>query len=98
MALSRAHATSISRQVVNVGEGSSKLGVLFNAPPLSFFDMLLVKGIRVNDFFPLLLLAHLVEGFYFLTWTCAFLLFIVMPLHWVLCLTKVWQGFSIPYV
>ncbi len=44
MALQQAHATSISRQVVIVGEGSSKLGVLFNAPSLSFFDMLLVRG------------------------------------------------------
>jgi hypothetical protein len=70
VALQQAHATSILRQVVIVGEGSSKLGVLFSAPPLSFLDMLLVRGNQVNDFFPHLLLAHLVEGFYFLTWMC----------------------------
>jgi hypothetical protein len=38
--------------------------------PLSFLDMLLVRGIWVNDFSQCLLLVHLVEGFYFLTWTC----------------------------
>jgi len=65
VALQQAHATSILRQVIIVGEGSSKLGVLFSAPPFSFFDMLLVRGIQVNDFFPSLLLAHLVESFYF---------------------------------
>jgi len=65
VALQQAHATSILRQVIIVGEGSSKLGVLFSAPLFSFFDMLLVRGIQVNDFFPSLLLAHLVESFYF---------------------------------
>jgi hypothetical protein len=44
VALQQAHATSILKQVIIVGEGSSKLGVLISAPPFSFFDMLLVKG------------------------------------------------------
>ncbi len=107
MALQQAHATSISRQVVIVGEGSPKLGVLFSAPPFSFFDMLLVKGVLlsapplsfldmllvtgiwVNDFFPCLLLAHLVEGFYFLTWMCLLsFCSLVCPFVWCFVLLK----------
>jgi hypothetical protein len=36
MALQKVHAISISRRVVTVGEGSSRLGVLLSLPPLSY--------------------------------------------------------------
>jgi hypothetical protein len=42
MVLQRAQAVSILKCVVEVSEGSSKLGVLSRGPPLSLFDMLLV--------------------------------------------------------
>jgi hypothetical protein len=35
---------SILRQAVVIGEGSSRLGILLDGPPLSLFDMLLVIG------------------------------------------------------
>ncbi len=44
MALQIAHAASISRWVVIVGEGSSRLGASLGLTPLSLVDMLHVTG------------------------------------------------------
>ncbi len=41
MALQNAHANSILRHAIVVGEGSSRLSVLSRGPPLSLFDMFL---------------------------------------------------------
>jgi hypothetical protein len=42
--LQHAHAISILRCVVVVGEGLFRLNILSNCPPLSLFDMLLMIG------------------------------------------------------
>jgi hypothetical protein len=52
------------KQAVTAGEGSFKLCVFSGEGPLTFSDMLLVRG-QVHDFFPLLLLAHLADSFCF---------------------------------
>jgi hypothetical protein len=44
MALQIAHATSILKWAVIIGEGSLKLGVLLGLHPLSLVDMLHVIG------------------------------------------------------
>jgi len=41
MVLQCAHAVSILKCVVAIGEGSSRLGILSGGPPLSLLDMLL---------------------------------------------------------
>jgi hypothetical protein len=42
--LQHAHAISILKRVIVVGEGFSRLGVLSRGSPLSLFDMLLTIG------------------------------------------------------
>ncbi len=56
-------------------------GVFSSVPPLSFFTMLLMMVGRLPDFFPLLLLAHLVDRpFLFSSLDMGpFLLFLVSP-------------------
>ncbi len=99
MALSRTHATSISRWVVTTSEGSSRLGVLSDLAPLSLVDMLQAidggfGGGFNTQWFPCLLVAHLfwavcLPGL----WSRPLVLF--LSLSWVLSLHEVWQGFII---
>jgi hypothetical protein len=49
VALQRAQAPSILRQIVIVREGSSKLGVLLDLSPLSLVDLFHVIGGRFNS-------------------------------------------------
>jgi hypothetical protein len=44
VAIQHAEAVSILRSAVVVGEGSSRLDLLSEGPPLSLFDMLLATG------------------------------------------------------
>ncbi len=68
--LQQVHAATILMwEAIITGEGSYRLGVFFSVPPLSFSNMLLMIVRSIADFFPLLLLAHLVEHFCFLAWT-----------------------------
>jgi hypothetical protein len=44
VALQQVQMISILRQALVIGEGSSRLGILSEGPPLFSFDMLLVIG------------------------------------------------------
>ncbi len=72
--LQQVHAATILMwQAIITGEGSYSLSVFFSVPPLSFFlTCFLWYWGRLHDFFPLLLLAHLVDHFCFLDWTWVF--------------------------
>ncbi len=70
MALQRTWATSISKQIVIIREGPSRIVVISSVHALSFSNMLLmivkVGGGWGAQLFPFLFLAPLGEGFYFL--------------------------------
>ncbi len=79
----RAQAVSILRLAVEVSEGSSRLVILSGGPSLSLFDMLVStgRGFR-NLMFPLWF--ALVVGFFVFLEVGSSILFIVLPLFWVL--------------
>ncbi len=89
--LQQAHAISILRHAILVGEGSNRSCICTWGPPLSLFDMLLgtsgVQGLMCPLWFALL------SGSFLFLDVGPSILFVVLPRFWVLWFMFDWQGF-----
>jgi hypothetical protein len=84
-------ATILMWQAIITGEGSYRL--FFSVPPLSFSNMLLMIMRSIVWLFLTPLTCPPCWSFLFSGLDMGpFLLFLVFPLFWVLCLNKVWHG------
>jgi len=86
-------ATILMWQAIITGEGSSRLGVFSSVRPLSFFNTLLrIVGSTMWLFLTPLTCPPCWPFLFSGLHMGPFLLFLVFPLFWVLCLSKVWHG------
>ncbi len=82
------------RHDVNVGEGSSRLGIFFGVPSLSLFDKLLTTlGFEYLISFGFLTgLLSWEDSSFARTWRPS-ILYLFLLFSWVLCLINDWQVF-----